>query len=178
MARRGSRRSGSGGRAWTRPNGQLPRPHESVLQDSQRGYEAVYEAVNRAFLAGSSDPGLSKRKPGSMPAARAVYPKGDSSRARGMGRSPITAYHYSRLHGSVAQKAPVYAKQSSSSLNRLLSVSRVRVPFNALFCVKRRIRREVLHALGKVGFSGSSSGSRRKGGRRSYRRTVSSQFSC
>lgn len=110
--------------------------------------------------------------------ARAVYPTGASSNSRGMGRSPITAYHPWRVHGLVPWRAPIFAKQSSSRLNRLLSISRVRVPFYARFCIERRIRREVLFAIGKAGFSGSGAGSRRKGLWRTYRRTNSSQFSC
>lgn len=51
-----------------------------------------------------------------------------------------------------------------------LSLLRIFSPKRVVFCVRRKIRKEVLFALGRAGFRGSSPGP--------YRRTQDSQYKC
>lgn len=64
-----------------------------------------------------------------------------------------------------------------SSYRQVFAKLRYLNPRRVISCVKRSIRREVLHAFGKVGYSGSGPG-RWNGLRRSYRRTADSGYGC
>lgn len=54
----------------------------------------------------------------------------------------------------------------------------LRLGRRVLTCVKRKIRRESLFALQKVGFKGSSPGRRSKFNRKFYQRNYTSHYSC
>lgn len=54
----------------------------------------------------------------------------------------------------------------------------LRAPKRVLFCVRRKIRRESMFALRKIGFRGSSPGRRSKFNKKYYQRNYSSQYSC
>lgn len=51
-----------------------------------------------------------------------------------------------------------------------LRVLKLDAPNRVMFCIRRKLRKEVLFALGKAGFSGSTRGR--------YRRTADSQWRC
>lgn len=74
---------------------------------------------------------------------------------------------------SVSSHVPRPKSTPSVTVRNVLSSLRMRNPSQVLFCLKRKIRRGVLFALGVGGKSGSAPGRRGK-----YRRTGNSQYGC
>lgn len=129
------------------PQGSLPLPHESVHR----------------FL---FDEGLHYSRPLNFPRSYAT------AVPRRLVAQPLRIQNLFSFLKSLA--GPRGQRRRATGL-RLLSKLRLR-PF-ARECVRRKERREVLHAFQRVGFAGSTGGPRRFGGK-SYRRTEASQYGC
>lgn len=90
--------------------------------------------------------------------------------------------------GAAGARSPLLPGQTSSLLSRVYEVPvrklvtprqnfselkklQISAPSRALFCVRRKQRKEVLFALGRAGFRGSAP-------KKHYRRTQDSQYRC
>lgn len=128
-------------------NRMLPRPQERVPRSLQRSL--MPQSKSRLTLL--------------SPAKRSLFLQ--VARKRLSSPTPLTR----KVSGRFSFPTP-FARQ----YEQMLAVgSMVRNPKRVFFCVKRKLRREVLFAFRKVGFRGSSPGARR-----SYRRNGNSLHGC
>lgn len=96
------------------------------------------------------------------------------------GVPPISAGEPERLRRRPQAYSPTpSAKQTPRTRFRTLSAGlRMGTPSRVWFCLKRKIRREVLFALERAGYRGSGPGRRRPNDDRKYHRTVESSYGC
>lgn len=133
------------------------RPGESVVVDSNRRLPRAHESVRRFLfeeLQGSD------RSVGGV--LRGLAPLSVAQRDVGL-----------KQWVGVNRRSPTKRAFSKARYYNKLGALAIAAPSRVQFCVRRKVRREVLFAIRKVGRSGSSPGRYRR-----YRRTGDSRYSC
>lgn len=98
----------------------------------------------------------------------------ESDRFTPFGRAPLAykpRYVLTPVDRRLAPAGRMRARSPLPSASLSWRVNLNRIPSRVKFCVQRKRRREVLFAFGRAGFRGSAP-------KRSYRRTVNSNYGC